>query len=242
MSTPPTRMKALIKADLRVAARDAEQLLLTLGIPVVLLVFFGTIDVFESQRQDFVDFLTPGIIALALISSAFVRQAISLGFDVSFGAIRRFGVTPLRVGEFLSAKLMTTVVLFGVQLMVLGVVAILLGWRPTVSPLVVPVIVLGLIAFVGLAFVLTGVVNGLTALAAANALYIVMLLLSGLVFELDRLPDFLVAVVKLLPSTALAQLLRATLSGESGAGWAWISLVCWAVGTPLVGAKLFRWG
>lgn len=241
MSPAASRIKALAKADLRVAARDGEQLLLTLGIPVVLLVFFSTVDVLASQEVDFVNFLAPGILALALISAAFVRQAISLGFDVSFGAIRRFGVTPLKVSEFLLAKLITTIVLFVGQLVVLGVVAALLGWSPSVSPLVVPAIMLGLIAFVGLAFALTGVVDGLTALAAANALYIVMLLLSGLVFELDRLPGFMAAFVKLLPSTALAQLFRATLSGGAGATWAWISLGVWAVIAPMLGARLFRW-
>ncbi len=237
-----TRRAAVTKTDLRVAVRDGEQLLLTLGLPVLFLVFFSLVDVLPTGTDDPVDFLAPGILALALLSVAFVRLSISLGFDIGFGAIRRFGVTPLRVGEFLAAKLTTTAVLFAVQLAILGLVAVLLGWRPSVSPLLIPAIVLGLIAFVGLAFALTGVVDGLAALAVANALYVVMLLLSGLVFELDRLPGFLAAIVKVLPSTALAELFRETLSGSAGPAWAWVCLAAWAVAAPLVGAKLFRWG
>lgn len=241
-STTSTRTAALAKADLRVAARDGEQLLLTLGLPVLFLVFFSVVDILPTGDGDAIDFLAPGILALALLSVAFVRQSISLGFDISFGAIRRFGVTPLRVGEFLSAKFLTTAALFFVQLVVLGVVAVLLGWRPSLSPLLLPAILLGLIAFVGLAFALTGLVDGLTALAAANALYVVMLLLSGLVFELDELPNALSTIVKVLPSTALAELFRATLSGNAGAGWAWLCLAGWALVAPLLGARLFRWG
>ncbi len=241
-STAADRVRALVKADLRVARRDGEQLLLTLGIPVFLLLLFGSVDVLPTGGAELIDFMAPGIISLALLSVAFVRLAISLGFDVGFGAIKRFGVTPLRVGEFLTAKLIVTLLLFVAQLVVLSVIAALLGWRPSVSPLVVVALVLGMVAFVGMAFVLAGVVDGLTALALANALYVVLLVLSGLVFELSRLPTFLSSLAKLFPTTALAQLLRATLSGGSTESWAWVCLALWAIAMPVLGSRLFRWG
>jgi ABC-2 type transport system permease protein len=231
----------VIRADLRAAVRDGEQLLLTLGIPVALLVFFTTIDVLPTGTDDPVDYLAPGVLSLALLSIAFVRLAIGLGFDRSFGAIKRFAITPLSVGEFLVAKLLVTVMLFSVQVVVLGVIAAALGWRPSVQPLIVLGAALAVIAFVGLAFVVAGLVEGLKALAVANALYIVLLLVSGIVFELSRLPGWLEAVVRLLPSTATAELFRSTLSGGSGPAWAWIGLTCWAGLAPLVATRVFRY-
>lgn len=235
------RVQALILTDLRAAARDGEQLLLTIGIPVGLLVFFSTIDVLPTGSGDPVDFLAPGVLALALLSIAFVRLAIGLGFDRSFGAIKRFSTTPLRTGEFLVAKLGVTTLLFSGQMVILSGTALLLGWDPDPHPLLLAAVLLGLPAFVGLAFVLAGVVDGLRALALANALYIVLLLVSGVVFELDRLPSWLEAAVKVLPSTAVAELFRATLGGTAGAGWAWVCLAAWAVLTPLAAARVFRY-
>ena len=236
-----SRIVALTRTDLQVAARDGEQLLLTLGLPILLLVFFSKVDIVPTGDGEPVDFLTPGIISLALLSVAFVRLAIGLGFDRGFGAIKRLAITPLRVNEFLASKLATTAILFGIQLILLVAIALAIGWRPQVSITIPLVIMLGLVAFSGLAFVVASIVEGLTSLALANALYIILLLLSGLVFELERMPGWLQAVVKLLPSTALAELLRSGFSGTSGAGWAWLCLTFWAVGTPVLAARLFRW-
>ncbi len=235
------RISALVGVDLRAALRDGEQLLLTIGIPVALLVFFSTVDVLPTGTGEPVDYLAPGILALALLSMAFVRLAIGLGFDRGFGAIKRFAITPLRVGEFLASKILVTSILFVGQVMILGVAALLLGWRPSLHPLIFPASVLGLIAFVGLAFLVAGVIDGLRALALANALYIVLLLVSGIVFELDRLPPWLEATVRLLPSTALGALFRSTLSGAPGPGWAWVTLGGWALFAPLLAKRLFRY-
>lgn len=240
-STATSRVVALTRTDLLVAARDGEQLLLTLGLPVLLLVFFSTVDVVPTGDGPAVDFLAPGIIALALLSVSFVRLAIALGFDRGFGAIKRLAVTPLRESEFLASKMLSTILLFGAQVVILAGVAIALGWRPSFTATVIASTLLGLVAFCGLAFVVASIVEGLTSLALANALYIVLLLLSGLVFELDRLPGGVVTAVKLLPSTALAALLRSGFAEAATPTWAWFTLGAWAVIAPLLGLRLFRW-
>ncbi len=240
-STTRSRIIALARTDLQVAARDGEQLLLTLGLPILLLVFFSKVDIVPTGDGEPVDFLAPGIISLALLSVAYVRLAIGLGFDRGFGAIKRLAITPLRVNEFLVAKLATTVVLFGVQLVLLAAIAVAIGWRPQVSISVPVVIMLGLVAFTGLAFVTASIVDGLTSLALANALYIILLLLSGLVFDIEKMPGWLQAIVKLLPSTALAELLRSGFSDTTGAVWAWLCLSFWAIGAPILASRLFRW-
>ena len=185
--------------------------------------------------------LTPGVLALAVLSVAFVRVAIALGFDRSFGAIHRFAVTPLRPAEFIAAKTLATMVVFCLQLVVLGGVGLVLGWGPSVGPFVPITLLLGIVAFSGLGFVVGSIVEGLTSLALANTLYVVLLVLSGLVFDLDSLPGWLAGAVKVLPSTALAELLRAGFDGEVGPGWAWLGLAFWAVASPLVALRLFRW-
>ncbi len=69
-----------------------------------------------------------------------------------------------------------------------------------------------------------------------------MLLLSGLVIDLGSFPGALASAVKVLPSTALAELLRAQLThGAAGPGWAWLCLGAWGIGATAAAMKLFRW-
>ncbi|MEZ5343398.1 MAG: ATP-binding cassette domain-containing protein [Acidimicrobiales bacterium] len=127
------RISAMTATELRIAARDGEQLLLTVGLPLLFLVFFTNVDVLPAGTGKPVDFIAPGIIVLALLSVAFVRPAISLGFDRSFGAIKRFAITPLTVAEFLCAKLVATATIFAVQLVLICGLAVTMGWRPDVN-------------------------------------------------------------------------------------------------------------
>ena len=241
------RVRAVVEADLRVAARDGEQLLLTVALPLVFLVFFSVLDVvptIDAGAGDPIDFIAPGVIVLALLSVAFVRTAIALGFDRSFGAIKRYAVTPLRVGEFIGAKLTGTTMLLAIQLILIVGVALALGWRPVFNWATIPLLVLGLIVFLALGIATSSVIDGLTSLAVANALYLVLLLLSGLVFDLGVLPQWLQIFAKSLPSTALVDLLRHQLAPtlfDSPGTTPWLVLMAWAVSAVVAAWRLFRW-
>lgn len=236
------RIRAVTRTEVLVTVRNGEQLLLVFGLPLLFLVLFSTVDLLPTGTDDPVQFLAPGIVALAVLSVAFVRLAIGTGFDRSFGALRRFAVTPLRRSELLAAKVAATVAVLVAQLVVLGGTALLLGWEPEVSPLaVLAALALGTVAFTGLGFLLAGVTEGLTALAAANAAYVVLLVLSGLLFDLDELPGPLAAAARVLPSTALGEVLRAAFDGGGGPIGAWLVLTAWAVVAPAVAISLFRW-
>lgn len=238
MSSP---LAVLTRSELRVAARDGEQLLLTAGLPILLLVFFSVVDVLPTGGQDAVDFLVPGVLTIALLSSGFVRLAIALGFDRSFGAVGRYAVSPIRVVDFLGSRALGAAVISAVQVCILFAIGAALGWRPSLHVALPLVVALALVGFFGLGLTLGSIAEGLRSLALANALYILLLLLSGVVFDLGSLPGWLESVVRLLPTTAAAELLRATTSGSVGPGGAWIVLAIWAVIGPALALKTFRW-
>lgn len=234
-------LAALARADLRVSVRDGEQLLLSAGLPLLLLVFFSTVDVLPTGDRPAVEFLVPGVVTVALLSTGLVRLAIGLGFDRSFGAITRYAMSPVTSRQFLASRAASAAAVATAQVAVLGAVGVALGWRPDLHPLVAVVILTSLVVFFGLGLSLGSVAEGLRSLALANAVYIVMLLVSGLVFELDALPDGLAAVVRLLPSTASAELLRSTTDGGAGRGGAWLVLAVWALAAPTLAVRTFRW-
>jgi ABC-2 type transport system permease protein len=238
-------LAAQVLAELRLQARNGESLLLTLGIPIVLLAFFSTVDILpiDTRYGDPVNFLAPGILALAVMSTAMVNLAIATGFERQYGVLKRLGATPLGRPRLLAAKTIAIAVVELVQVALLVPVALALGWDPTwrVAPALAAVIV-GSVAFAGLGLILAGTLRALVTLAAANGLYLVLLLLSGMLFPLRELPGPLRAVARALPSGALAEALRGALTpGASIPTRAWVVLVAWAIVAPLAATRLFKW-
>ena len=231
-------------AEVRMTLRRGESLLLTLGIPVLLLVFFSLVDVLPTGTDDPVDFLAPGVLALAVMSAAMVGLAISTGFERQYGVLKRLGTTPLGRGNLLIAKIGAILLVEVVQFAVLVAVGVALGWRPSAGGMLpgLVAVLLGTAAFAGLGMCMAGRWKAELVLAGANGLYLVLLLVSGMMIPLAKLPGPLRAVAHLLPSAALAELLHATLTtGASTPARAWIVLVVWAIAAPALAARLFQW-
>jgi len=120
-----------LRAELRRVAGNGEQLLLTLGIPVLLLVFFSLVDVLPTGTKDPIDFLAPGILALATMSTAMVSLGIGTGFERSYHVLKRLGTTPLGRPRLIAAKIGAVIAVEVVQFAVLIPVAYMLGWSPS---------------------------------------------------------------------------------------------------------------
>lgn len=237
-------LKAQLRAELQAVMRNSEQLLLTLGIPILLLVFFSLVDVLPTGTKDPIDFLAPGILALAVMSAAMVSLGIGTGFERSYKVLKRLGATPLGRGRLIAAKILAVIVVELVQFAVLIPVAYALGWRPGSPTWLAAVagIVVGTIAFAGIGLSLAGRLRAEINLAAQNGLYLVLLLLGGMVIPFAKLPVSLSAIAKATPSGALADVLRETLAhAGTRPTTSWIILCCWALVAPSAAARLFRW-
>jgi ABC-2 type transport system permease protein len=235
-------LAAQLRLELTLTLRNGESLLLTLGIPVAILVFFSLVDVLPING-DAVDFLAPGVLALAVLATAFANLAIATAFDRSYGVLKRLGATPLGRPRLVAAKALAVLVVIALQTLVLAVAALALGWRPDVEPLpLILGLVLSVAAFTGLALVVAGRMRALVALAVANAVFVVLLLLSGMVFPLDKLPAGVRSAARALPSTALAETARGALSADAPVpGRVWPVLVVWALASIALAVALFRW-
>jgi ABC-2 type transport system permease protein len=225
--------------------RRGDSVLLNLGIPLGLLVFFSLVDVLPKPAgiAHPVDFLAPGLLALAVMSTAMVSLGIATGFERQYGVLKRLGVTPLGRPRLLGAKMASVSAIEVVQIALIVVAALALGWSPGGSvALAVPAIVLGTAAFAGIGLLMAGALRAELTLAAANGLYLVLLLLGGIIFPLSKLPEGIRVVAEALPAAALSQSLHGTLTaGASVPASAWIVLVVWAVAAPVAAARTFRW-
>ncbi|HEY2814509.1 MAG TPA: ABC transporter permease [Acidimicrobiales bacterium] len=239
-------MSALLaqtRTELVLTFRRGESLLLVLGIPLVLLGFFSTVDVLpKGDFQDPVDFLFPGILALAVMSTGMVQLAIGTAFERQYGVLKRLGFTPLGRPRLLTAKTLSIVAIEVVQITLLLALALALGWDAYIRAGAVAAVVLGTIAFSGIGLLMAGRLRGEVTLAAANGLYLLLLLMGGMVVPLSELPAGLRFVAELLPSGALVEILVGTLNaGQTVPLHAWIVLLTWAIVAPALAAKTFRW-
>lgn len=238
------RIRVQLRAELLLLARNGEQLLLTLVIPVLLLSFFGSVDILPSGDVEPIQFLVPGILAIAIMSTSMVSLGIATGFERSYLVLKRLGATPLRRKELVIAKILSVFVVQIIQTAILLPLGLVLGWDPggTQWPLAVLVVLAGTSAFAGIGLFLAGQLRAEINLAALNGLYLVLSLLGGMMIPRTSLPGFIGTAARALPSTALADLLRTTLNGDGGALMApFAVLLAWGFAAPAIAARRFRW-
>ena len=228
---------AQARVEVGMTLRRGESVLLALGIPVLLLVFFSSVDVLDVD----VEFMAPGILALAVMSTAMVSLGIATGFERQYLVLKRLGTTPLGRPALLAAKTASVLAVEVLQVVVLVAVATLLGWSPGGRPLLAAAaLLLGTVAFAGLGLLMAGSLKAEVTLAAANGLYLMLLLLGGMVVPLDKLPGPLQAVSRGLPAGALSDAVHGAF-GAGVPGRAWVVLAAWAVLAPAAAAATFKW-
>ena len=234
---------AQARAEVTMTLRQGEALLVTLGIPVLLLVILSLSKVLPTGTPRPISFLAPGILALSVMSTAMVSSGIATAFERRYGVLKRLYATPLGRPALLGAKITAIGVVEVIQVVVIGAVAAGLGWRLHGNlGAAVGAMVLATVAFAGLGMLMAGSLRPELVLAAANGLYIVLLLLGGMIFPLTRLPGALQGVAKGLPASALSSVLLHSLSVHGGSTLvAWVVLATWAVAAPAAAALTFKW-
>jgi ABC-2 type transport system permease protein len=177
------------------------------------------------------------------MSTAFTGQAIATGFERRYGVLRRLGTTPMSRSVLLLGKTAAVTAVEAAQVALLVVVGFALGWSPHGDPLeVVGLLLVGTAAFSGLGLLLAGVMRAEATLAAANLIYLLLLVLGGVVFPLHDFGAGLRHVLEQLPIAALTDGLRTVLRHDDHASLHdWLVLAGWAVGSIAVASRTFRW-
>ncbi|MTD55849.1 ABC transporter permease [Amycolatopsis pithecellobii] len=222
------------KVEASLTLRNGEQILLTLFIPLALLIGLTLLNIVPSGDLgpvSKVDWVTPRIFALAVMSSAFTGQAIALGFDRRYGVVKRLSATALPRWLLVAGRIVAALVVVVLQVVVLGVVAAVMGWSPSAAGVAeaVLLLVLGTLSFGALGVLLGGSLRAEAVLALANIVWFALLLGGGILLAPSALPAGAAAVVELLPSGALAEGLREALVNGTLAWQPVLVLIGWGV-------------
>jgi ABC-2 type transport system permease protein len=230
----------------RLLLRNGEQLLIAVVIPVLALV----VGVIAADRVDLslahrpVDVLTPGVLALAVLSTSFTSLAIATGFERRYGLLKRLGASPLPRHGLLLGKVIALLGVEVLQFLVIGGVGFALGWSPGggVAGFAIALLgaLLGTLTFAGLGLALAGTLRAEATLAAANLVYLLLMVGGGVVLPRTSYGGA-GGVLQLLPSGALGDVLRAALIDGTVDGSGFLVLLVWGALGTLLASKFFKW-
>ncbi|MFS0852899.1 ABC transporter permease [Microbacterium sp. 179-I 3D4 NHS] len=239
--------RVFVVRSLRHSLRDGESLLMAILLPVLLMLMFtwvfgGAID----PSGAYVDYVVPGII-LTCAGFGASSTGVYVANDMRTGIIDRFRTMPLRAGAVLTGHVVASVLRNLVATAVVIGVGILVGFRPSATPL----------EWIGLAALIALYILAITYLFAAIGLaagspegangygFILLFLpyLSSAFVPVASMPEWLQPVAAAQPITPIVETIRALLDDATLHGEAW-----WAVGWCLVilavaaawGSWLFR--
>lgn len=226
------------RMEMVLTMRHGEQILLTVIIPVALLIALSLMTVIPMPDPR-VGSATARILALAILSSAFTGQAIALGFDRRYGVLKRLAAALPR-WLLVAGRVSAALAVVAVQVVILGVTALLLGLDVQAAGIAwaVVLIVLGTLTFGALGVLLGGALRAEIVLALANIVWFVLLLIGGVALGVESLPAGVAQVVELLPSAALAEGLHEAIVNGTGPGLRpLLVLLVWGAGAAVLATR-----
>lgn len=231
------------RAELTMTLRRGESVLVTIIMPVLFLVFFGSILPVPRIAGKTINFLLPGIVAIAIISTGMVSLGIATAYERYYGVLKRLGASPLPRWGLILAKLISVLALEVVQIVLLvGIAALFFGWRPSSAAWsAIPIALLGTGVFAGLGMLMAGGLRAEATLAGANGLYVVFLAIGGIFVPTDHFPAPIAAVCNVLPPAALSGALRGALAGHGAPLHDILLLIGWGVVILAAAARTFKW-
>ncbi|HEY8294814.1 MAG TPA: ABC transporter permease, partial [Micrococcaceae bacterium] len=156
--------------------RNGEQLILAVVLPLMALVALAVTPLLDGLGASRVNIATPGVLALCAMSTAFTGQGIATGFDRRYGVLRFLSTTPLGKAGLIAGKMLAVLAVLVLQVAIVTVVALFLGWQPAPAGILVglPLLVLGAVTFTALGLLIAGTVRPEATLAITNLLWILL--------------------------------------------------------------------
>src|SRR5919106_4971938 len=172
----------------------------------------------QSRDLGYIDFLVPGIVGMTIMQLGLFGVAFGFVQLKRTGALRRLFATPTSPSYFLSAQVLSRLIIGLVQVAILFGVGIWFGLQMFGDYLTLLVIVLiGSAIFLAVGFAIAGwAKNEDQAAPVANLVSLPMMFLSGVFFPRDAMPDFLAGVTAFMPLTYVNEALRGGVNEGAG--------------------------
>jgi len=228
--------------EFKLNIRNGEQILLLLVIPIIVIVALTQTSFIAGKKWDIGEALAVSV-SVSVLAAGFTSLAIATAFERRSGTLLAMGTTPLTRLELVVGKGFSIVYLAFVSTIGLVLIAVIIGWRPTWSlVIVVPILILGILSVSGLAFLLAGTIRAEAVLALANSLFVIAILFGGMLVPYG---GTLGTISELFPPAALSTSMQIAFNPDStqikDLFIPLASLFAWALLGNLTAAKFFRW-
>jgi ABC-2 type transport system permease protein len=201
----------------------------------------------SGQEVSFMDVFAPGILAMSLMNSGVIGLATAFVTYRERGVLRRIQVTPFPLASFILARILSQLLIAGLQAVVLiGMAWAFFGLHLRGNPLALLVaIVAGALAFLAIGFAISGIAsNAETAASYANLVTFPMLFLSGIFFSMDAAPAWLRPITNVLPLSYLVNAVREPMTLGNGFAAIWTDLLALLITFVIamaIAIRFFRW-
>jgi ABC-2 type transport system permease protein len=214
-------------------------------LPLIFLALFGAI---VAGHRNELDVIVPGIAGMSVMSTTFTALAYNLTFLREQGVLKRIRGTPLPSGVYLGGLALNAVTNAAIQIgivVVAGRVVFGLGWPPQPLTLIVFVVV-GVAAFALLGAALSHAIPSFeSAPAIVNSVFVPVILVSGVFFDVKHVPGFLRDIAQALPLEPLINGLTGGLVQGRGALGSHLTALAviglWAVVGVVLAVRGFSW-
>ncbi|MGX1954142.1 ABC transporter permease [Streptomyces anulatus] len=235
----------MLRRNLLHARRYPSLTLNLLLTPVMLLLLFVYIfgDVMSAgiggaDRSDYIAYIVPGIL-LMTIGSTVIGAAVSVSTDMTEGIIARFRTMAIHRGSVIIGHVVGSVLQVLVSLVLVGAVAVAIGFRSTDATALEWLAAFGLLALFALAFTWIAVGMGLAspnAEAAGNmAMPLILLpLISSAFIPVETMPGWFRPIAEYQPFTPAIETLRGLLLGTEIGHNGWLA-VAWCLALTALG-------
>ena len=236
------RFLILTKAMTLMHLRNGYVLFWNFAFPVLLMLIYGAV------MRLYMDYMTPGVIVLNALSFGLVSSSTMMLEMREKSILRRLQATPLPAGQLIGSYLLVNIIIGVLQSTLIILAGVLLYKIPITFPgllLAYPMILAGLLAFMALGGIISGVTaKSGAATAVGMTIYFLLMFISDMVFPLDMLPAWLQKITAYLPAYPVAQLVRSAML-DATLDPKWITnillLLAYGIGATLIAARLFRW-
>ena len=236
------RFLILTKAIFLMHLRNGFVLFWNFAFPVLLMLIYGVV------MSQYMGYMTPGVIVLNALSFGLVGSSNMMLEMREKSVLRRLQASPLPAGQLIGSYLLVNL-LIGILQSTLIITAGVLLYKVPVSALSLalayPMILAGLLAFMALGGIISGVAaKAGTATAVGMTIYSSLMFISDMVFPIDMLPNWMRNIVPYLPAYPVVQLVRSAML-EATLDPEWLThlllLAAYGIGATFIAAKLFRW-
>ena len=226
--------------SLRHILRSPDTIITVVLMPIAMLLLF--VYVFggalgqQTGSVTYVDFITPGIIVMTVISGI-AYAAFRLSNDIQKGIINRFRTMPVAPSSILGGQAASSTVSNLFSSVLVLAVALVIGFRTSAGPLEW-LLFAGFVALFTLATTWMAIFFGLLAKSAEGAAsfsYILMLLIfiSPSFVPTHSMTPLLRGFADNQPLTPIVETLRSLLTTDAAGDKAWIALA-WCIGILVI--------